>query len=231
MGSGRTHERSRRKLIIMAKKNRTLEHPSCHDSKPEEIKEEEKIRYQDFLVEERDIYTNDRDERFVYVPALIRIAKEHAAMKGWLTDVVQAPTKENLWSATVVVKCQFRNGDFASGAADCRVTTAGDGFQNYTTALAETRAIGRALRRYLDINLCTFEEQYTPENNSITDTQKNCIEKKFLKKGLFNIKDVCKIVGRDVASLTDLTEKEASDLLMKLNKLLKRKQLAKKANE
>lgn len=220
MGSGRTNESSRRKLIIMPKKEL--------EEKQDEIKEEEKVRFEDYLIEERDIYTNDRNERFVYVAALIRLARGHADMKGWISDVVQAPTKENLWSATVVVKCQFKNGDFASGAADCRITTAGDGFQNYTTALAETRALGRALRRYLDINLCTFEEQYTPENNSITDTQKNALEKKFLKKGLFNMKDVCKVVGREVSSLTDLTEKEAADLLMKFNKLLKKKQLAKK---
>jgi hypothetical protein len=195
----------------------------------EQVTEEEKVRFVDYLVEERDVYTNDRDEKFVYVAALIRIAREHAGLKGWLTDVVQAPRKEDLWSATVVVKCQFHNGDFASGAADCRYTTAADEFKNYTTALAETRALGRALRRYLDINLCTFEEQYTPENNSITDIQKNCIDKKFLKKGLFNMKDVCKVVGReDVSSLTDLSEKEAADLIMKFNKLLKKKQLAKK---
>jgi len=195
--------------------------------KNSEEKQEEVVRYRDYL-HEGDIYTNDRNEEFVYVSALVRIAKQHAGMIGFMPQVVQAPIKEDHWSATVVVRCEFADGSYAGGAADCRYTTAGDGFQNYTTALAETRALGRALRRYLDINLCTFEEQYTPDNNAITDTQRNCIEKKFFNRRLFSIKDVCKIVGREVSILTDLTEAEASQVIVKFNKALRKKQLQQK---
>lgn len=187
-----------------------------------------KKQYADYL-HEGDIYTNDSGQEFVFVRALLRIAKHHAQMIGWDSDVVQAPEKHNLWSATVKVKIYFDHGNgrrFASGVADCRYTTAGDGFQNYTTALAETRAIGRALRRYLDIDLCTFEEQYTPENNAITDTQRNCIEKKFIKSKLFTLTDVSKIIERDVSILTDLSEKEATLVIMKFNKMLKKQHLA-----
>jgi hypothetical protein len=196
--------------------------------------EDEQIKYKDHILD-HELYTNESGEEFIYVKGLLRIAWGYAGLTGWTTEVVQAPERKNGWSATVVVKCTFRVKEgskyikkFASGAADCRWTTAGDGFQNYTTALAETRALGRAIRRYLGINLCTFEEQHTPENHPITDNQRNCIEKKFLKPGLATLQDVSKLIERDVASLTELNGQEASEVIVKLNKALKKKQLAKK---
>jgi len=198
--------------------------------------EDEQIKFRDYI-QDHEIYTSQSGEEFVYVKGLLRIAWGYAGLVGWETQVVQSPERKNAWSATVVVKCTFLAKDkerkkwtkkFASGAADCRWSTAGDGFQNYTTALAETRALGRAIRRYLGIELCTFEEQYTPQNHPITDNQRNCLEKKFLQPGLFTLQDVSKLIGRDVASLAELNGQEASETILRLNKLLKKQQLAKK---
>lgn len=188
------------------------------------------VNYTDCL-NSKEIYTNDSGEEFAYFNGLYRVAEEQIGILGWDTDVVQSPEYKNKWSATVTIKVYFKDGTFASGAADCRYDTAGDGFQNYTTALAETRAFARALRRKLRINLCSFEEQYTPANNPITDTQKNCIEKKFINNGLFTLEVVSNIVGREVNVLTELNSEEAAKAISGLNKLLKKKQLSKKEKE
>jgi hypothetical protein len=198
--------------------------------------EEEEVRFRDRILD-HELYTNESGEEFVYVRGLLRIAWGYAGMIGYESEVIQAPERKNAWSATVVVKCTFRALDpdtkkyikkYASGAADCRQSTAGEGFEQFTTAMAETRALGRALRRYLGIDLCTVEEQDTPDKHPITDNQRNCIEKKFFKTGLFTLKDVSNLIERDVASLTELNGHEASVVIMKLNKALKKRDLAKK---
>lgn len=179
--------------------------------------EPEIVDYSVFITE-KDIYKENGDE-YVYVNSLVRVAKQHAEMQGWDTEIIQAPIPETNWAATVKVRVQFRNGDFATGAADCRAETAAAGFELYTTALAETRALGRALRRYLQINLCTYEEK-GDDDKQIADVQIKLLETKYKE---FDLKDVSSIIGRDISSLKDLRQKEAADLIQTLSKLTGKK--------
>jgi hypothetical protein len=194
------------------------------EEKPEVVENEAPPKFVDFL-RENEIYTNESGEEFAYFRGLYRVADEQIGIIGNDTEVVQSPEKKNKWSATVRVKIKFKDGTYATAAADCRYTTAGEGFQNYTTALAETRAFARALRRKLQVGLCSFEEQYTPETHAITDTQMNCIQKKFIDRALFGLEDVSKIVGKEVVDLKNLNGKEASTVIMQFNKSLKKKQM------
>jgi hypothetical protein len=179
--------------------------------------------YSKFL-EEGDIQQGEDGGDYVLVNALVRVAREHAGMQGYDTDVVQSPQKENQWSATVVVKVFFEDGRHWSGAADCRLGNARDGFHRYTTALAETRALGRALRRALGIELCTLEE-VRDRSGPLTPFQKQHIKVKFLDTGLFKLSDVSKIVGRGVDELTLLTEEEAAEVIETLTKKVNKKRL------
>jgi len=179
--------------------------------------------YSKFLKDE-DILVNDDGEQYVYVNALVRIAREHAGLKGWDVHVVQAPERTNNWSATVEVKVYFEDGTFFSDAADCRIDTARQGYHHYTTALASTRALGRALRRALNIELCTVEE-VKDGTGPATDLQKKFINEKILKSGVFGLKDVSRIVGRKITNLKMLSQKEAAKIIEEYNSRLTKKQL------
>jgi hypothetical protein len=195
------------------------------EARSKEIKKEPKNRvdYSEFLRDD-DIQQGDDGSDYITVNALVRIAREHAGMNGYDVEVVQSPQKENQWSATVVATVYFRNGQSWCGAADCRLGNARDGFHRYTTALAETRALGRALRRALGIEMCTLEE-VRDRTGPLTPIQKQHIKVKFIDNGLFTLDDVSKVVGRAIDKVDVLTEEEAANAIETLTKKVNKKKL------
>jgi len=197
-----------------------------------EEKKEPEVKVLDFSVNYYDHLNDDEiietetGEQIVLVNGLIRIAQQYTDLAGWEVRVVQTPQLDNDWSATAVVKVNFFNGMSFSDAADCRRGTAGEGFESYTTSLATTRALGRALRRALRIDLCTSEE-LTKKDSPVTDIQKNMIKKQFIDKDILSIKDVYTIVGRNISSLAELTESEATIIIDKGNKKTGKKRVQK----
>lgn len=174
------------------------------------------------LLNENEIIVTEEGDHVVTVDGLLRVAMEHTDFIGFKTDVVQVPDKKNDWSAAAVVVIKFKSGFVFSGAADARYGTMADGFKQYSTALAETRALGRALRRSLRIKACT-EEEISDEEQPISDIQKNLIKKQFIDKDVINIKDIYTIIGRDVSTIGELTEKEATLVIDKANKKIGKK--------
>lgn len=174
------------------------------------------VDYYPFLNDDEIVVTEEGDQ-LVTVNGLMRVAMQHTDFIGYKTEVQQTPEKKNDWSATVVVVAKFRSGYVFSGAADARMGTLADGFRGYSTALAETRALGRALRRALRINSCT-EEEISDEDLPITDIQKNLIKKQFIDKNVIDIRDIYGIIGRDISTIGELTEKEATLVIDKANK-------------
>ena len=181
------------------------------------------INYYDYLNDDEIIETESGDQ-VVLVNGLVRIAQKYTDLSGWDVKIVQAPELENDWSSTAIVSVNFFSGMSFSDAADCRRGTAGEGFEKYTTALATTRALGRALRRALNITVCTSEE-LSEKDGPCTDIQKNMIKKQFIDKDVMTIKDVYKIVGRNISSLAEITEKEAALVIDRGNKKTGRKRV------
>lgn len=78
------------------------------------------------------------------------------------TNVVQAPS-ENCGTAVVEYRVSFQKNKNApvvtfSSAADANYDNTDKGFRCYLTAIAETRAEARALRKALKINKVAYEE-------------------------------------------------------------------------
>jgi hypothetical protein len=203
------------------------------EEQQKKTQETKPVDYSEFL-QEGDIQQGDDGGDYVLVSALVRIAKEHAGMIGYDTMVVQSPEKNNQWSATVVVRVRLSDkgnqyhllheAQVWSGAADCRLGNARDGFHRYTTALAETRALGRALRRALGIEMCTLEE-VRDRSGPLTAFQKQHIKVKFIDNEMFKLNDVSKVVGREIDNLDCLTEEEASEVIETLTKKVNKKRL------
>jgi len=107
-----------------------------------------------------------RDEKtgdeFPYFHGLKRLAELAGKTKERITHcnmdkIVKAnPTYYNL-IAQVVVEVEFDDGTSWTGAADAHLGNCKD-FRNHPTALAETRALGRAYRRALNIRQASYEE-------------------------------------------------------------------------
>jgi len=187
--------------------------------------QEKKLNFEtDFyaLLNEDEIIETEEGDHLVLVDGLLRLAMQHTDFIGYKSDIIQTPEKKNDWSAAVVVTVKFKSGYIFSGAADARCGTMADGFKGYSTALAETRALGRALRRALRINACT-EEEVSDEEQPITDIQKNLIKKQFIDKDVISIKDIYTIINRDVSTIGELTEKEATLIIDKASKKIGRK--------
>jgi len=148
-------------------------------------------------------------------------------------DIQQSPTASNKWCAVATVEYCFKNSVTWRAAADCRIDTATVGFSKYTTALAETRASARCLREALGVELCSAEEVAAEDQEGeiikITDEtpiashQIVVLERKFIKEYGFSLSDICKIIGREIFDIKDMTRKEAEQVIEELNGLLKDK--------
>ncbi len=76
-----------------------------------------------------------------------------------ITTVVEAAGERNGNRATVVVNVTFEDGKTYSGAADSAPDNTDDVFRRYPTAIAETRAEGRALRKALKLRKVVSAEE------------------------------------------------------------------------
>jgi hypothetical protein len=117
-------------------------------------------------------------------------------------------------------------GNFTFGdAADCRTSTSKNGFDQYTTAMAVTRASARALRFALGIPYCSSEE-IADINNMIDDTYNDDIDdqslavlkKKYFTQYGFNMDDVNRFLDHEIFELEELRRGEAQDLMQWMNR-------------
>ena len=61
-------------------------------------------------------------------------------------------------SATCIVECRFKDGKVWEGCGSANPENLGSMVKAYQVEMAETRAIGRALRRALNIDMVSAEE-------------------------------------------------------------------------
>lgn len=152
------------------------------------------------------------------------------------SDIIQVPTVENERRATVKVKITISecNGkDFEGysnydGAADVYYGNTDGAYAKHPVALAETRALGRALKRALRLRKVVSAEEIaanaeTTESDvgskdPINDNQKNFINLCCSKeRANINVEKFVKTLYNNARSINDVTYEQAKELLKKID--------------
>lgn len=176
---------------------------------------------------------NDDGRVFVYLKGLQRLAEEAGLFKSSCKHQHVPIGDFGVFQAIYTV--EFDDGSIYVGTADCNVHNTGDPFLNYPTAVAESRAESRALRKALNIRLLSVEEIGFDGANVINNVSKlgadqkadqqvlRAIESALAKKGLEgSLMDIIrKTLPEDrclhIVGLNDLTTAEAQAILREVN--------------
>lgn len=112
------------------------------------------------LVKDRD-YINLKGKDYVLFPALLNLAHERG-LEGSASELLQAPNAENKQTAIVIATVTFKGEDgrpkIYSGIGDAGPDTMSNRSITAYVRMAETRALGRALRFALNIGQTMYEE-------------------------------------------------------------------------
>lgn len=118
--------------------------------------------------------------------------------------------------AAVTERIRLQNGFVASGSAEVSVHNCQEPYSKYPLASASTRALGRAVKTILKLNVLTAEEGNDISVGSnevvegkISDTQTRFIDILSQRISINPEKSAGHILGKEVQSLTDLTHGEA----------------------
>jgi len=169
---------------------------------------------------------DDNGNIFVKHATLLKTAKKmFGGIVAKNSEVCQSPEKSNNWNVVVKVSYKFKSGLVWSAVADCNKSSAPREFEQYPTALAETRASARCLRDVLGVEFCSTEEIATMDTlqnikidnkSPVTTTQKKAIST-LLTRCSKSIENITDIIGHSVQSLDELTEAEAVIIIDELN--------------
>lgn len=183
----------------------------------------EKTNFNELINKETGVIITKEGKEFVLLAELIRLAGLRG-IKSNHTHIAQAPNDHNGSVAVATVTVEFKDGRISAGSADCSPDNAGEGsFGLYPTAIAESRALARALRLGMGITMCSYEEVSSAERNGfdknapINGSAKTCIQELCKRKGL-TVKDALSKGSRKVDSLDELTQEEGTSLIGFLNK-------------
>lgn len=176
------------------------------------------------LVDAEDFEQDQNGNLYIKHMTLLKTAKRYLGIKGKQVEVLQCPEKSNNWNAVIKVTYKFTSFVW-SAVADCNRLSAPRDFEQYTTALAETRASARCLRDALGIEFCSVEEVTTMDQmdnvvlndkSPITSTQKKAINKLLEQKNR-TIEDVGEIIGRKIEQIEEMTKVESTIVIDELN--------------
>jgi hypothetical protein len=136
-----------------------------------------------------------------------------------------------------IYEVKFNDGTTWRAAADCNKNSVEGKFGNYPTAVAESRAEARALRKALGISMLAAEEIDLNAGSEVKPTQKisssivSAIERLIERHGLDTLGVVETVLpdrADEINALNDLTVAEGQSLMSHLNNLPAKK--AKKSN-
>ena len=170
-----------------------------------------------------EIWENDNGKQFVYLKGLQRLARERGILKLESTPF-KAPT-ELAPIAVVTVGYTFKDGILYEGSADASPKAHKKPFCYHLTAVAESKAEARCLRRAFGIRQMSFEEvgstgdiEDNTDKEPITDTQIRGIKHVAGLKKL-EISDVLSMIKKNnLTKVDELNQKEARDALKALNR-------------
>lgn len=173
-----------------------------------------------------DLNSNEMFERdgkqFVLLKGLQRLAHiNRGGVSAVSSDIVCTPTRDNPIAA-VTVQYEFRDGTLFTGSADATIAAHEKPYSLHLVAVAESKAEARALRRAFNISKVSVEEIGSPiaggntDDDPIRDETIQGIRVVARRKNV-EMGKVLKLVGREVADLSELTQAEGRTLMKKLN--------------
>ncbi len=183
----------------------------------------------------KDFVVDDKTGSFVKHDALLRVCKELFYILERNVNIVQVPDRTNNMCATAIVSYKLQPKSALSGriftfqsSADCYYGNHPPHVDRYNTAMAETRASGRALRFLLGVNFCTKEEiagnptdNIDADNDPIKPNTIMLIEKKFMGQHGITIEQIREQAKKpELGTLEELTIAEGAKLIQKLNRNL-----------
>lgn len=185
-------------------------------------------------------YKDDKGREYPYLRGLQRLAhRNRGGVVRVDSQVVKAPSVNSYAEvgerdvasapdciAAVTVTYYFRDGTQFSGSADASYKAHEAPFNLHLTAVAESKAEARAIRRAFNISKVSKEEIGSPndvvgdpDNVPITDAQIQGINKVAARKGLTGEAEILKVIKReDLSEISELTSAEARDALKAINK-------------
>jgi hypothetical protein len=132
----------------------------------------------------------------------------------------------NQWIIQAVCVAKFNDDTSWTGTGDATMRTVDKEYGKYPTAVAESRAEARALKKALGIRLLAAEEVTKDDlkgvsaNSRIPDQTIKAINRVIERNGTDLIEAIKEALGRDdVADVADLSQAEGGKLLKYLNEI------------
>lgn len=181
-----------------------------------------------------DFAIDDDNQAVIKHDGMQRVLFKLFNVKERTVQVHAAPTKVNEWCAVVSVcmsvtpknvvidedgePCEDLTTYIWEAVADCRTSNAMPGMGRYTTAIAETRASGRVIRRILGLEgFCTKEElaettlDVDDDTGPIQPSQKFLLKTKFIKDCGISLETVNKRLKRSEGDEGYITQDDIDD--------------------
>jgi hypothetical protein len=196
-----------------------------------------KVKMGDYFKPE-DFAIDDNNTAVIKHDGMQRVLFDLFRIKERTIQVHESPQKSNEWCAVVSVMMvvepkvptetkenKWDRSFTWEAVADCRTSNAMPGMGRYTTAIAETRASGRAIRRLLGLEgFCTKEElaettlDVDDDTGPIQPAQLLLIKDKFLgdKKNGITLETINKRLKRKEGDEGFITSDEPDELRAKL---------------
>lgn len=185
-------------------------------------------------LKEDEIGRDEAGEEFVYFKGLARLAEAAGRISEQVVychvdKIVKPDCRYYNLIVHVVVEVKFSDGTVWCGSADAHSGNSKK-FKHHPTALAETRALGRAYRRALGIHQVTYEEISDVSEEEMTgeatSQQVKLIEKLVKKLDWKPIDAIRLVTDREMVTFAEFTREEAQVAARLLNE-----EVAKKTKE
>lgn len=195
-------------------------------------------QWQDVLTEEDVVINQESGTPCVLLHALQRLSHEAGIVESG-PIVLQHVPQGSFGVFQCIYEVKFSDGTIWRAAGDCNKKNVNEKFSKYPTAIAESRAEARALKKALGITMLAAEEidlsaeaEVKPDqkvSSNIVSAIETMIERNDLNT-LTVIEATLPDRADSINTLNDLTVAEGQNIMSYLNKLPKKKKAAPKAS-
>jgi len=185
----------------------------------EQVVVEQKEKNWNDLVNHKALIITSEGGELIPLKELERLGK----LKGIISQETIVHSCSPMYAAATV-KVTFSDGSIYSGSADAGKHNVDGNFALYSLPMAENRALARALRFGLHITMCSLEEVskktieggFSDGDGPIQSSSERCILEICNRKGI-KIEKVLSLGARRVATIDQLTQREATNIIKALN--------------
>jgi len=186
-------------------------------------KETFKIKNWNDEIREENLFKDKNGGSFIPLSELLRIGHLRG-IKSMVPQNILSESEGATRYAFASVVVTFEDGKSYGGSADSSIRNTDDVFALYPVCMAENRALARALRFGLGINMCSKEEissktisNATTDPDSLIQAAQISAIKNICKKKKIKVKNLLECGSRPVNELEELTTGEATSLIKALN--------------